>query len=136
MSDYTIGEVSQRLALSPDTLRYYEKAGLLPPVGRSPGGTRRYGEADLARLRFIRRAQKMDFSLAEIGELLAMRESPGEAQARVRELTRTKLQEVEARLLELGQLRDELRQLIAACEGGRGDCCPILEGIENRGDRD
>ncbi len=75
----------------------------------------------------------MDFNLTEIGELLAMRDDPGGVQARVRELTRTKLREIEDRLLELGQLRDELSQLIASCESGQGDCCPILEGIEGEG---
>lgn len=133
MPDYTIGQVSQRLGIAPDTLRYYENLGLLARIPRTSGGTRRYREGDLARLRFIRRAQKMNFSLAEIGKLLTMRENPGEAQAQVRELTRTKLQEIDDRLLELGQLRDELAQLIAFCESGQGDCCPILEGIEGKG---
>lgn len=133
MSPHTIGQASDRLGVTPDTLRYYEKCGLLPRIARTPGGIRQYSEADLARLRFIRRAQKMDFNLNEIGELLTLRDDPGGAQARVRDLTRTKLREIEDRLLELGQLRDELDQLIRACESGTGECCPILEGIEHNG---
>ena len=75
----SIGEVSHRLAIPVDTLRYYEKIGLLPAIHRSPSGRRVYSSRDLSRLRFIRRAQAMSFSLAEIAQLLQMRQDPQHA---------------------------------------------------------
>ena len=92
---YTIGEVSRELGLSADTLRYYEKIGLLPGIERTSSGTRQYSEQNLSSLRFIRRAQKMNFSLAEIGQLLKMRENPQQARNEIRELTASKLAQVE-----------------------------------------
>ncbi len=131
MAQYRIGDVTQRLGLSPDTLRYYEKIGLLPKVGRSTAGIRCYSDTDLSRLRFIQRAQAMDFSLAEIALLLEMRESPQRARPRVRELTRTKLAAVGARLAELKTLRDELQLLLNLC-AGNAPGCPIVAGIEGK----
>ncbi len=127
---HPIGEAARLTGLSPDTLRYYERIGLLPPVARDAGGRRRYSEADLARLQFIRRAQHMDFSLAEIARLLALREHPEAARAEARELTRAKLADIEARLAALTALRDELALLLRRCERGEGCGCPIVAGLE------
>lgn len=129
MTAYRIGEISECLGVSIDTLRYYEKIGLLPKVARSASGIRQYNDQDLARLRFIRRAQAMNFSLSEIAELLKLREDPRQARDEVRELTRHKLAEVEVRLQELDALRAELQALLKQCEGARNGC-PILERIE------
>jgi len=125
----TIGQVAARTGLSADTLRYYERLGLIGPVARTPSGRRRYGARDLSRLRFIRRAQQMGFSLAEIGQLLQMRDDPQNARPQVRRLTAAKLAEVEARLTELTTLRDELRLLLNLCRGS-ADGCPIIDGID------
>ncbi|RMG56134.1 MAG: heavy metal-responsive transcriptional regulator [Gammaproteobacteria bacterium] len=132
MSDrrYRIGEVSQRTGLSADTLRYYERIGLLPDVARTASGIRMYGERDLSRLNFIRRAQRMNFSLEEIGVLLRLREDPRHARDEVRALAERKLAEVEASLEELALLRNELSLLLNLCRQGDGSCCPIIEGIE------
>ena len=121
-----IGDIARLLHLSADTLRYYEKIGLLPRVSRSPSGIRRYGEKDLSRLRFIRRAQNMGFSLAEIAQLLALRDNPQGARASVRKLTAAKLDEVETRLKELTLLRNEMRLLLNLCQGAKAGC-PIIE---------
>lgn len=129
---YRIGDIARLLGVSADTLRYYEKIGLLPRVGRSGAGLREYGERDVSRLRFIQRAQKMGFSLAEIAHLLAMRENPQQARDDVRTLTAAKLDEVEARLKELTLLRDELRLLLNLCRGAK-DGCPIIETIDKPG---
>lgn len=126
---YRIGDMARLLGLSADTLRYYEKIGLLPCVGRSVSGLREYGERDVSRLRFIQRAQKMGFSLAEIAHLLAMRENPQQARDEVRTLTSEKLQEVELHLKDLTLLRDELRLLLNLCRGAK-DGCPIIETID------
>ena len=127
-----IGDIAELLGLTADTLRYYEKIELLPRVGRNSAGLREYGERDVSRLRFIQRAQKMSFSLAEIAYLLAMRENPQQARDEVRTLTTVKLDEVEARLKDLTLLRDELRLLLNLCRGAK-DGCPIIETIDKPG---
>lgn len=128
---YRIGDVGRLTGLTPDTLRYYEKIGLLPRVGRV-GGARLYNDNDLSRLRFIRRTQRMDFTLAEIGMLLKMRDAPQNARKRVRELTAKKLAETETQLGELKTLRDELRLLLNLCHGSRQNC-GILKEIDRHG---
>jgi len=132
MGQYRIGDVTEKLGLSADTLRYYEKIGLLPAVGRNGAGIRLYNDQDLSRLKFIQRAQKMDFTLAEIAELLKMREAPQKARKRVRELTAHKLAEVETRLAELKTLRNELALLMNLCSAG-GKSCGIIKEINKRG---
>ncbi len=129
MKSYRIGDVTKLLSISADTLRYYEKIGLLPVINRMASGTRVYYERDLSRLRFIRRAQKMQFSLKEIAELLKMREDPQHARDEVRILTRSKLSEVEEHLGDLQFLRNELQLLLNLCTASE-DGCPIIEGID------
>jgi len=130
---YRIGDVTRLTGLSADTLRYYEKIGLLPKVARNASGVRLYDEQDLSRLRFIQRAQRMNFSLEEIGMLLKMRENPRDARDEVRQLTAHKLAEVERSLEELTLLRNELTLLLNLCRGSE-DGCPIIEGIEEEVD--
>ncbi len=129
MKSYRIGDVTKLLGVSADTLRYYEKIGLLPAINRTDSGIRVYLERDLSRLRFIRRAQKMQFSLKEIAELLKMREDPQHARDEVRILTRSKLSEVEEHLDDLQFLRNELELLLNLCTASE-DGCPIIEGID------
>lgn len=124
-----IGEVAATLGISADALRYYETIGLLPRVGRSGGGLRIYGKKDLSRLRFIRRAKKMGFSLEEVASLLSFREKPQRAKPRVRELAHRKLAEIERHLAELAALRDELRLLTRLC-GAEPSGCPILDEMD------
>lgn len=123
-----IGEVVAALGISADTLRYYEKIGLMPRVERN-GGMRYYCEKDLSRLRFIKRAQKMGFSLEDIANLLSFRENPQQAKPQVRELARQKLVQIEQHLAELGTLRAELRLLTNLC-GASSEGCPILDEID------
>ena len=127
---YRIGEVTRLTGLSADTLRYYERIGLLPPVARNAGGVRIYDERDLSRLRFIQRAQKMNFRLEEIGMLLKMRTDPRHAREEVRELTARKLAEVERSLEALNLLRNELTLLLNLCRGSK-DGCPIIEKLDD-----
>jgi len=107
-----IGETSRQLDISIDTLRYYEKIGLLPPVHRKPSGIRVYGAKDISRIKFIKRAQSMGFSLDEIKKLLRFREAPQKAKPEVRELAGVKLQEIEGHLDDLKILQAEFRLLI------------------------
>ena len=133
MKSYRIGGVTKLLDISADTLRYYEKIGLLPVINRTASGIRVYHKRDLSRLRFIRRAQKMKFSLKEIAELIKMREDPQHARDEVRMLTRTKLSEIEEHLNDLQFLRNELQLLLNLCVAGE-EGCPIIEGIEDQAD--
>lgn len=121
----TIGRASAHTGLSPDTLRYYERIGLLGPVGRNAGGQRRYTAEDIARLNFVKRAQSMDFSLDEIAQLLALRDRQGDVRADVRALTESKLAAIEARIEALSGLRDELAELIGQCRASE-HACPII----------
>lgn len=129
MTSYRIGEITSQLGLSADTLRYYEKIALLPAINRTSSGIRVYSDKDISRLRFIQRAQKMNFSLKEIGELLKMREDPQHVRDDIRQLTAKKLTEVETHLEELSTLRNELQLLLNLCRGSK-DGCPIIEGID------
>ncbi len=125
-----IGDVTKRLNISADTLRYYEKIHLLPPISRSASGLRNYSEKDISRLKFIKRAQRMGFSLEEIGHLLDFREAPQEAKPDVRQLAGEKLANIKEHLRELKTLRDELTLLINLCATSE-DGCPIIEGLED-----
>ncbi len=129
MGLYSIGDVGNQLGLSADTLRYYEKIGLLQNIARNPAGRRLYNDQDLSRLRFIQRAQKMNFSLAEIGQLLQMRTDPQHARDEVRLLTANKLETISEHIKDLTTLRDELQLLLNLCRGSK-DGCPIIEGID------
>ena len=126
-----IGEVVAELGISADTLRYYEKIKLMPRVQRNGAGVRFYSDKDLSRIRFIKRAQKMGFSLEEITKLLSFRENPQQAKPQVRELAHHKLEEVEHHLSELTTLRDELCLLTNLC-GASTDGCPIIEKLDNK----
>jgi MerR family transcriptional regulator, copper efflux regulator len=129
-SMYQIGEVTKQLNISADTLRYYEKINLLPSISRSASGLRIYCDKDLSRLKFIRRAQCMGFSLAEIGLLLSFREAPQQAKPEIRQLAVEKLNDIEEHLQELQSLRNELQLLVNLCAGSK-DGCPIIEGLED-----
>jgi len=130
MSVYRIGDVTKRIGLTADTLRYYEKIKLLPRVSRNASGIREYDDKDISRLKFIQRAQKMNFSLAEISDLLKMRENPQKVRDDVRQLTANKLIEVDEHLKTLTTLRDELQLLLNLCQGSEAGC-PIIEGLDD-----
>ena len=122
-----IGELMKRSGVPIDTIRYYESHGILPPAARRESGYRDYGEQDVARIRFVRRAKHLGFTLREIRDLLALSRRPDEDMAAVREAATVKLADVEQRIGELQRIRDGLRHLVEACpgHGDRGQC-PIL----------
>ena len=127
---YQIGETSKRLDLSVDTLRYYEKIGLLPRIHRKASGLRLFEEKDISRIKFIKRSQRMGFSLDEIKELLQFREAPQKARPDVRRLANKKLHDIETRLKDFKILQKELRVLIKRCTEDNG-CCPILDAMDH-----
>lgn len=125
-----IGEVALMLKISVDTLRYYEKIDLLGKVPRNPSGVRHYDEILITRLRFIRHAQRMGFSLDLIKELLNFREQPTNVKPQVRVVIQQKLIELEQQIHDLSQLRDELYTLSKECENSAETDCPILKKFE------
>jgi MerR family copper efflux transcriptional regulator len=128
MESIGIGTLAKRAGVGIDTVRYYERAGLLAPKARLPSGYRRYSDLEIARLRFIRRAQALGFTLKEIRELLAI--SAQRDVARVKRSAEAKLTNVEKRIAELERVRKGLATLIAACPGhGRSADCPILQAL-------
>ena len=125
MGQYRIGDVTGKLGLSADTLRYYERIGLLSRVARNAAGIRFYNDRDISRIKFIQRAQKMNFTLVEIAELLTMRAPPNRAPAPVRVLTAKRPPAAELQVKELQTLRDELQLLLNLCASGRRSCAII-----------
>ncbi len=127
-----IGEVAARSGVSLDTLRYYERRRLLPLAPRTEGGFRIFPAETIERVRFIRQAQELGFSLDEIGELLIV---GGEAECRrVRDLLRAKLTELDERLKAMRQFRRTLASHLEACEReleqhGAAACCPVVVQI-------
>lgn len=128
MDAMKIGEVAQRAGVNIDTVRYYERAGLLPAPARRPSGYRAYDFGAVRRLRFIRRAKTLGFTLTEIDELLSL-SSRRDVRA-VKRAAQAKLAMVEARLAELARIRDALAELVEHCPGhGRAEDCPILNAL-------
>ncbi|MBT8115578.1 MAG: MerR family transcriptional regulator [Arenicella sp.] len=127
----SIGEVAKLLDVSQHTLRYYEKIGLLAPIAKNDAGRRQFSAADIERLRFIKRAQRMHFSLDEIRSLIELDRAVSVEKSQARALVREKLSEVENGLKDLRQLKKDLSIMLVACEGSDDDeDCPIIEGIK------
>jgi len=125
-----IGKLARLAGVGIDTIRYYERNGLLEPRGRLASGYRRYGEVELARLRFIRRAQKLGFTLKEIQALLGL--SAKHDVAQIRTAATAKLADVDSRIADLQRVRAGLAELVAACPGhGQAADCPILKALSD-----
>jgi len=131
MNGMTIGELAQRAGVGVETVRYYQRRCLLAQPERPFRSYRRYGEDALRRLRFIRRAQELGFSLKEIRELLDLRVAPGTTCADVRGRAMATIARIEGKLRDLERMRAALNALAAACRGsGPAGECPILDALE------
>lgn len=128
-SSDTIGGLARAAGVGVETVRYYQRRGLLPEPARPPGEVRRYGEADIRRLRFIRSAQAAGFTLTEIAELLDLDAS--DDRARARELASARVAALDEKIAELARARDALAALADACAGKRSGPCPILSAFES-----
>jgi len=125
-----IGELSKRTGVSIDTLRYYEKRGLIPKPVRSASGYRQYLASDITRLKFIVQAKELGFTLDEIGQLLALRRD-GRACTEVRSVAESKAYEIDIKIQKLSHMRQTLLELAAQCENSADDDpCPILKSLE------
>ncbi len=132
MKGMTRGAVAARAGVHAETVRYYEKRGLLPKPARTASGYRIYTEDDVARIRFIKRAQELGFTLEEIRELLSLRVDPGTDRRAVRRHAAAKLADLEAKIRDLERMRQALSTLVTACDGcGPTSDCPILEAMQS-----
>jgi MerR family mercuric resistance operon transcriptional regulator len=133
MSGLTIGRVARDAGLAIDTVRYYEREGLLERPARTSSGYRQYPADAVARLRFIRQAKELGFTLSEIRELLALKVAPGKSCADVRARAEAKIADIEQRVAQLTRMKRALARLAAACSGrGPTSECPILDAMERR----
>ncbi len=130
---FRIGELAQRVGLSPDTLRFYERRGLLDPVARTASGYRLYGAAALERLTFIRKAQALGLTLDEVAETLRAAARGVRPCAHVRERLAARLRDVDARIAELESFRATLSRALARARSlpvARSCVCEIIESQE------
>ena len=131
MTEVTIGKLAQNAGVNIETIRFYERKGIMPKPLRKPGGFRLYTEADLKRLNFILMAKRHGFTLKEIKELLELRVDPHSSCEDVRIKAEEKINLIEDKLRELKRMKKALKTLAASCHGPNptGDC-PILEAFE------
>lgn len=130
MNDLTIGALAKSAGVGVETVRYYQRRGLLSPNGAHKGAFRVYGDDELARLRFIRRAQSLGFSLDEVADLLALDEETDRERARA--FAQSKIADVESRIRQLTEMRSALQGLVSCCEHTEAPApCPILHALAN-----
>jgi MerR family mercuric resistance operon transcriptional regulator len=125
----TIGALAQTAGVNVETIRFYQRKGLMPEPEKPYGGIRRYGAADLARVRFIKSAQRLGFSLDEIGELLKLED--GARCSEARQLAERKLVDVRRKLGDLQRIESVLAELVARCSALRGRVnCPLIASLQ------
>ncbi len=129
----TIGQVAKHSGIGLETLRFYERKGLIEEPPRTDSGYRQYPEDVVGRIRFIKRAKELGFSLKEISDLLSLRVDPGTTCADVRKQTELKLTDVEEKIRALRRIKTALKKLAASCVGtGPTSECPILEALDSQ----
>ncbi len=127
-SAITVGQLARAAAVNVETVRYYQRIGLLSLPSREYGGIRRYSEDDLKRIRFVKRAQNLGFSLDEVALLLGL--SDGKHCAETKMLAQKKLTMVEAKIADLAAIQYALKGLVAKCsKGSRGCGCPVIDAL-------
>lgn len=132
-----IGKLAEAAAVGVETIRYYERSGLLPKPERQDSGYREYTRDHLLRLRFIKKAKGLGFTLAEIKDLLSLGLEPRVSCAIVRERTVHKMQDIETKIRTLESMQGALAELVRACDGsGTVSKCPILQMLENEDEQD
>ena len=124
-----IGKAAKLSGLTVKTVRYYSDIGIIKPLIDSNTGYRSYSETDLAKLQFLAKARKFDFSLDECRELLALYEKRDRSSKEVKALTLEKIVEIDTKLSDLNKLRAQLSTLASACKGDDRPDCPILEAL-------
>ena len=124
-----IGELARLTGTRTETIRFYEKEGLLPPPARTPANYRSYGGECLQRLSFIRRARDLGFPLDDVRELLTLADDRGRPCGAVDEIATRHLEEIDAKIADLGKMRTELSRMLTTCQQGTIDDCRIIETL-------
>ena len=127
-----IGVLSNRTGVNIETIRYYERAGVLPKARREPNGRRSYTEADVRRLMLIRHARELGFELASVRTLTALQDDPERSCRAASNLAATQLAAVTQRIEKLTALRKELARMVRQCSNGRVADCRIIEALADR----
>lgn len=132
METLTRGELAKRCEVNSETIRYYEQQGLIPKPARTVANYRIYGEDTVRRVRFVKRAQELGFTLREIKDLFSLRAAPKARCADVYQRAQAKIQNIDEKIRTLQAMRRALSKLMAECEGRGGISeCPILEALED-----
>ena len=124
-----IGAAAAESGVSAKMIRHYEAIGLLRPAERRPNAYRDYGGRDIHELKFIRRARRLGFSIAEIGELLALWRDRGRPSREVKRIAEAHIGDLRSRIAEMQAMANTLRELVAACHGDDRPDCPILDDL-------
>jgi len=124
-----IGEASARTGCNVETIRYYERIGLLPPPGRTEGGHRVYRSEDLKRIGFIARSRSLGFALREVSDFLKLIDAGDYTCAEVRAMTLEQIASVKRKIADLNRMMNGLQRLAATCDGSRTPDCPIVEEL-------
>lgn len=132
MDVLTIGKVAKQAGVGIETIRFYEREGLIAEPPRRESGYRQYPPQTVDRVRFIKRAKELGFSLREIKELMALRVAPGTTCGHIKKRAQAKIADIEERIRTLERMKRALAKLTLAC-GGRGPIkdCPIMEALED-----
>ena len=130
-----IGKAAKLSGLTVKTVRYYSDIGIIKPLIDSNTGYRSFSETDLAKLQFLAKARKFDFSLDECRELLSLYEKRDRSSKEVKALTLEKIVEIDTKLSDLNMLRAQLSTLASACKGDDRPDCPILEALSETTDK-
>jgi MerR family mercuric resistance operon transcriptional regulator len=128
-----IGTLSKHTGTNIETIRYYERIGLLPAPARSSGGYRLYGTGHLKRLNFIRRARTLGFSIGEVRRLLRLADERKRPCAEVRVVAEAHLKDVRAKIVDLRRMERVLKATVARCAEGRRSDCPVIEALYRNG---
>lgn len=125
-----ISEAAEHAGVNVQTLRYYERRGLLPKPPRRGSGYREFPEDAVRIVRFIKRAQELGFSLDEVEQLLRLRHQSGRNRARIRSVAEDKIRQIDRKISELERMKHALQTLVRACHEGTTLECPIIEALD------
>ncbi len=133
MENLTIGKLARKAQVNVETVRYYERRGLIPEPPRLESGYRLYSKDAVARIRFIKRAKKLGFSLREISDLLSLRIDPRTTCSDVKKKAEAKVTDIEEKIEDLQRIKIALAKLVASCTGsGPTIDCPILAALDTK----
>ncbi|MCA9447491.1 MAG: MerR family transcriptional regulator [Candidatus Omnitrophica bacterium] len=132
---FTVGQLAKQSGVNIETIRFYERKGLLPRPPRSSGGYRQYSTETISRVRFIKRSQELGFSLKEVAELLSLRIGPEATCGDIKRVAEEKAEDIDQKIRDLRQMKKALSALVDQCSGdGSTSDCPILEHLEKEGE--